>query len=86
MRKSIKRRRPADDADKRPDPDAFAIRQFCQNYGFSVAHYYRLRELGQAPVEMKVGGRILISKASAARWVREREADSVKSKRGGARR
>lgn len=81
---SIKRRRPVD-VDNRPEPDAFSIRLFCQKHGFSVAHYYRLREMGQTPVEMKVGSRFLISKESAARWRREREADSIESKHGGAR-
>lgn len=59
---------------KLPEPtDAFPIPLFCAMHGFSPAHYYRLRAAGLGPKEMKVGGRVLISKESAARWRRQRE-------------
>jgi hypothetical protein len=57
--------------------DAFSIATFCARHGMSVAHYYRMRAEGKTPVEMKVGGRILISKESAQRWRRKRETIKV---------
>jgi hypothetical protein len=72
---------------EKPEPDAFSIRQFCLKHNISPAHFYRLRESGIAPVEMRVGGRILISKEAALRWRREREKDTTtpKTRRGGRR-
>ena len=59
---------------KIPEPtEAFSIASFCARHDISVAHYYRMRAEGKTPVEMKVGGRVLISKEAAAKWRRERE-------------
>jgi len=69
------------------EPHAFSIRQFCERHDISPAHYYRLKEAGLGPDEMRAGGRVLISKESAQRWRRARERDTTtpKTKRGGAR-
>jgi hypothetical protein len=56
------------------DVDAYSIAAFCKRHGISEAFYYRLRELGLAPVHMKVGARVLISREAAAAWRRAREA------------
>lgn len=59
---------------KRLEPiDAFSIVHFCERHDISVAHYYRLRAEGKTPVEMKLGGRIIISREAAERWRRDRE-------------
>ena len=64
---------------KMPDPtDAFSIPFFCARHDISIAHYYRLRSEGQAPAEMRVGGRVLISKESAQQWRRECEQTTPK--------
>ena len=56
--------------------DAFSIAVFCERHDISIAHYYRLRAEGKTPVEMKFGGRILISKEAAAKWRRDCERES----------
>lgn len=66
----------SDRENARSEPDAFRIREFCERHGFSLAHYYRLREDGLGPVEMRAGNRVLISKESAQRWRRQLEAES----------
>ena len=76
--KSIKRLSDPDRA--RPELDAFRIPQFCERHGFSVAHYYRLRDDGLGPAEMRAGGRVLISKEAALRWRREREAATKRAR------
>ena len=55
--------------------EAFSIDEFCARHGpISRAMYYKLKELGLGPREMKVGTRVLITAESAAAWRREREA------------
>jgi hypothetical protein len=54
--------------------DAFSIDEFCARNGpISRAHYYNLRQAGQAPREMRLLGRVLITAEAAADWRRERE-------------
>jgi hypothetical protein len=72
-RQTARRRRPAEDA------DAFSILEFCRRHGFSRPHYYRLRELGLTPDEIKLGTRVVITREAAEAWRREH---SKPSKRG----
>jgi hypothetical protein len=55
------------------DLDALSIEVFCMRHSISIPQYYKMRKLGQTPVEFRVGTRVLISKESAAQWRRERE-------------
>ena len=52
--------------------DAYSIPEFCRRHGFSRAGYYNL-PLELRPNEMRVGGRVLISKEAAADWRRRME-------------
>jgi hypothetical protein len=56
-----------------PPVDAFSVATFCARHDISVAHFYRMRAEGRTPAEMRLGGRVLISKEAAQRWRRERE-------------
>ncbi len=53
---------------------AFSIDEFAEAHGLSVAMYFKLRNLGLGPDEMRVGRRRLISFEAAERWRRQREA------------
>jgi len=53
---------------------AYTIPQFCASHGFSRATYYNLKARGEAPAEMYVLGRVLISVEAAKEWRRERTA------------
>lgn len=55
--------------------EAFSIDEFCARHGpISRSYYYKLREAGLGPREIKIGTRVLISAEAAAVWRREREA------------
>ena len=45
---------------------AFSIAEFCRRHGISRAHFYNLRNAGDAPMLMRVGRRALISAEAAA--------------------
>jgi hypothetical protein len=64
----------ADDEDADAGADCFTIREFCRRHRISEAFYHKLKGLGLAPVAMRVGTRVLISREAAAAWRREREA------------
>jgi hypothetical protein len=64
-------------ADTLGEADAYGIDEFCQRHRISVALYYKLKQRRLTPVEFHVGGRVLISRESAAQWRREREAAGV---------
>jgi hypothetical protein len=53
---------------------AYSIDEFAEADGLSVAMYFKLRNLGLGPDEMRVGRRRLISFEAAERWRRQREA------------
>jgi len=55
---------------------AYSIAAFCVAHGISESFYFKLREQGEGPREMRVGARVLISLESAERWRRERESTS----------
>lgn len=56
------------------EPEAYTIEEFCRAHRFSRASYFNLKKAGQAPREMRVGSRVIISAEAAAEWRREREA------------
>jgi hypothetical protein len=56
--------------------DAYSIAEFCERHRISVPLYYKLRQQGLTPTEIRLGTRVLISRESAATWRREREADT----------
>jgi len=68
MPRKTKHRIPRDDA-----ADVFTVPDFCRRHRISVSTYYNLKRAGEAPREMSVANRILITKESAAAWRRERE-------------
>jgi hypothetical protein len=53
---------------------AFTVEEFCRQHSLGISTYYRLRQQGQGPQEMQVGGKRLISIEAAAAWRRSREA------------
>jgi hypothetical protein len=57
-----------------PPSHAFSIQEFCDAHRISRAHYYNLRQRGQAPDEARVGDRVIITMEAAARWRAERTA------------
>lgn len=59
-------------------PLAYSIKQFCKAYGISEAHYFRLREQGLAPEEIRLNTRVIISLEAAERWEKARAADPKK--------
>ena len=48
------------------EADAYTIPEFCVRNKICRAYYYKLRPLGLAPDEMRVGSKVLISKEAAA--------------------
>ena len=53
---------------------AYTINDFCKTYSISRSLFYRLKETGQAPKTMRLGGRILISSDAAEAWQQTMEA------------
>jgi len=52
---------------------AYSIAGFCAAHDISESFYFKLREQGLGPREMRVGARVLISFEAAERWRRDRE-------------
>jgi len=48
--------------------------EFCRSHRISRSKYYELLKRGEAPDEMVVDGRYLISNEAGARWRKTREA------------
>jgi hypothetical protein len=59
--------------------DAFTVPEFCARHRFGRAFYYKLKNLGLGPKEMRVGARVLISREAAAAWRRDRETVNASS-------
>jgi len=57
--------------------DCYTIREFCERHRVGVAMYYNLQKLGLGPETIRLGGKVLITKESAARWRKAREAQGV---------
>jgi len=69
MPKGKKRRRPAGTAIA-----AYSIKEFCDAHGISMSFYFALKKRKEAPREIRIGRRTLISQEAAAAWRAEREA------------
>jgi hypothetical protein len=54
-------------------PACYTIRTFCIAHHLSEAMYFKAREMGIGPREMRVGTRVLITFEAAADWRAERE-------------
>jgi hypothetical protein len=57
-----------------PPTHLFTIKSFCVAHGISEGFYFKLREQGLGPDEIRLGARVLITHEAAARWRTEREA------------
>ncbi|AMN40184.1 hypothetical protein [Rhodoplanes sp. Z2-YC6860] len=53
---------------------AFTIAEFCKAHRISEAMFFKLRNAGLGPREMRTGRRVTISLEAAHDWRREREA------------
>jgi hypothetical protein len=62
------------DAGKREVPlAAYTIREFCEAHRISETMFFKLRNAGLGPREMRVLRKVIISIEAAAEWRRERE-------------
>jgi hypothetical protein len=55
----------------------FSVASFCDAHGISQAFYFKLKNQGLGPDEMRLGARIFITFESAERWRATREAATV---------
>jgi hypothetical protein len=55
---------------------AFTIREFCEAHRLSEAMYYKLRNAGLGPREMRAMRKVTISLEAATDWRRQREVES----------
>jgi ribosomal protein L1 len=55
------------------EPATLTQQGFCEFVGISKSSYFNYRRKGQGPVEMRIGNRVMISKESAANWIKLRE-------------
>jgi hypothetical protein len=53
---------------------ASSVDEFCRQHRIGRGTYYNLKKIRRGPVEMRVGGRAIISNESAAAW-RQRMAE-----------
>lgn len=53
--------------------ESLTIDEFCKSEKISRAHYFNLRDRGEAPREMRIGRCVRISPEARAAWRRERE-------------
>jgi len=58
-------------------PEAFSILEFCVAHGISPSFYFKLKQRGLTPAEMRLGSRVLITKESAAAWRAARTAETA---------
>lgn len=63
-------------AAQQSEASAFSIAEFCSRHRISRTTYYALKKDGRAPLEMKIGTRVLISVEAAENWRRRVEAES----------
>jgi predicted DNA-binding transcriptional regulator AlpA len=57
--------------------DAWSVIEFCARHTISRSTFYNLKRAGLGPHETRVGRRIIITRASAAAWLRKREKESA---------
>ena len=60
-----------------PPTAVFSRASFCAAHGISEAFYFKLRDQGLGPDEMRLGARVFITHEAAARWRRAREKATV---------
>jgi hypothetical protein len=58
------------------EKDAFSILEFCSRHGLSTGLYYILKRKGKGPRELRIQGRILVTKEAASDWRRARELET----------
>ena len=59
--------------ERKEQPDAFTVTEFCERHRISRAHLYDLIREGRGPRVMRPGRRTLISREAASDWRREME-------------
>ncbi|SAK50737.1 hypothetical protein AWB80_01509 [Caballeronia pedi] len=47
---------------------SYTIPEFCAAYHFSRVYYYTLKAQGKAPKEMRLGRRVVITRACVEEW------------------
>jgi hypothetical protein len=57
----------------RGPPLAYDVPAFCAAFHISLRFYFKLRDEGKGPREMRLGRRVLITVESAMAWARARE-------------
>ncbi len=57
-------------------PEAFTVSEFARAFRFSRATLYALWRDGEGPKRMSVRGRVIISRAAADEWRRNRESQA----------
>jgi hypothetical protein len=60
-----------------PPTALFSVASFCEAHGISQAFYFKLKNQGLGPDEMRLGSRVFITHEAAARWRTVREAATV---------
>jgi len=60
-----------------PPTAVFSRASFCAAHGISEAFYFKLRDQGLGPDEMRLGTRVFITHEAAERWRRAREKASM---------
>jgi hypothetical protein len=53
---------------KLAEPAAYTIPQFCEAHHISLPTYYKFKNAGMAPAEMRIGAVVRISREAAAEW------------------
>jgi predicted DNA-binding transcriptional regulator AlpA len=56
------------------EPIAFGVPQFCQAVGISERTFWSMKQAGTAPPVVRIGRRVLVRRAAAEQWLRDREA------------
>jgi hypothetical protein len=59
----------------------FTIGQFCERWGFSRPHFYKLRKTGDAPDVIGTGKGQRITDVAEERWRKRQEAKAAKRPR-----
>jgi hypothetical protein len=72
-----KQQPPAKPPKSTADLDAFSIPEFCRRHAISRGTYYNIKKLGQGPRETRIRKRVIITRESAAAWLREQEKASA---------
>jgi len=57
--------------------DAWSIPEFCARHSISRSSFYNLRKIDKGPHETRIGRRIVITRAAAAKWLKEQERASA---------